>query len=297
MLCSTQHNPLDSDPSIEEGEETDDDEEIESDEEEFDDKVSDSDSASSESGNSSPLSDLVFKLDDIANIISCLYTLSVAMRQPAPQDRLRKYGEIDMSHYEFFDNQHALEKFPSANPCLIKRLGNANTQRRQYFRYRLLHHEKIAKGLDVGPAVSVDKPTIRGLLADPVQGNYMSSRSAINQGAGTVITSQDTGAVITSHGTGTVITSTTISIVPKGTVLRTLDTIEAESDGGKTATSYGTIMETENSKVKLLRVPDPPDADHVFAGNAFQCPYCYSLIIVSNSKAWQYVSIFPYPRI
>jgi len=70
-------------------------EEIENDEEEFD--VPDSESTFSESGSSSPLSDLVFKLDDIAHIISCLYTLSAAMRQPAPQDRLRKYAEEEFS--------------------------------------------------------------------------------------------------------------------------------------------------------------------------------------------------------
>ena len=89
-------------------------------------------------------------------------------------------------------------------------------------------------------------------------------------------------------------TSTTISIVPKSAVLRTqpvLDTIEAESEGSQTATSFGTIMET--GKVKLLKVPDPPDADVVFAGNAFQCPYCYYLIIVKSPRAWRYASISP----
>ena len=106
------------------------------------------DSGSASSGNSDILSDLVFMLEDVANIISCLYSLSVAMRQPAPEDRLQKYADIDMSHYKFFDNQHALEKFPNARQFLIQRLGNANTQRRQYFKYRLLHHEKLAKGLD-----------------------------------------------------------------------------------------------------------------------------------------------------
>ena len=212
------------------------------------------------------------------------------MRQPVPQDRLRKYAEIDLSHYEFFDNQHVLEKFPNADPFLIKRLGNANTQRRQYFKYRLLHHERIAKGLEgVGRAVSsISPPQILDSVpkpdypvphhTDPVRGNDdMPSRGATNQ---------DTMAK----------TSTTISIVPKSSVARVLDTIEVESDGGQTTTSFGTIMEaaTGNSKVKLLKVPDPPDADRVFAGSAFQCPYCYTLIIVKNSKAWEYVSISPY---
>jgi len=221
-------------------------------------------------------------LNDIVTIISCLCTLSVAMRQPVPQDRFPKYAEIDMSHYELFDNQYVLEKFPKANPLLIKRLGNANTQRRQYFKYRLLHHERIAKGLEgMGSVISVDKSTPPGLDvldSDPVQGNDMSSRSATNQDT---LTGTE-GEVITAAKT-----STTISNVPKSSV---------ESDGGQTATSFGTIMEEAagNSKVKLLKVPDPPDADRVFAGNAFQCPYCCTMIIVKNSKAWQYVLKSPY---
>ena len=73
----------------------------------------------------------------------------------------------------------------------------------------------------------------------------------------------------------------------------TLDIIEAESDGGQTAISFGTAQGTATGKLlgKLLKVPDPPNAEHVFAGNAFHCPYCYSLIIVENSKGWQYVSM------
>lgn len=275
MLCSAQLE----NPTIEEVEEIDGGgEDGESDGEEFNDNVS-----ASEAGSGPLLSDLVFMLGDIANIISCLYTLSVAIRQPVPQDRLRKYAEIDLSHYEYFDNQHVLEKFPNAKPLLIQRLGNANTQRRQYLKYRSLHYEKIAKGLEgVERAIPVDKSIVPALddvveavpdHADPGEGHHISSWGT------------------TDHGAETVITSTTISIVPKSAVVPALDTIEAESDEGQTATSFGTIMETSDSEVKLLKVPDPPDADHVFAGNAFQCPYCFSLIIVKNSKAWQYASI------
>ena len=122
------------------------------------------DSGSTTSGNNDVLSDLVFMLEDVANIISCLYSLSAAMRQPA--HRLQNYAEIDMSHYKFFDNQHVFEQFPNAEQFLIQRLGNANTQRRQYFKYRLLHHEKIAKGLD--DAIAMD--SVRGHVTDPIQG-------------------------------------------------------------------------------------------------------------------------------
>jgi len=277
VLCSTQENPADPDPTMEQAEETGGGAAKES-----DDVPDPSRSATSECSSGSALSELVFMLDDIAHIISCLYTLSVAMRQPVPQDRHRKYAEIDLSHYEIFDNQHVLEKFPNAKLLLIKRLGSANTQRRQYFKYRRLHHEKIARGLEhSGPIISGDKAT----FPEPEDASPIAHVDTVHHEADPVHVQEDAGTVITAAKT-----STTISIVPKSAVLRTqpvLDTIEAESDGGQTATSFGTVMET--GKVKLLKVPDPPDADVVFAGNAFQCPYCYCLIIVKNSRAWRYI--------
>lgn len=105
-----------------------------------------------------PCLNLVFILDDTADIISCLYNLSVAIRQPAPQDRLKKYGTIEMLHFRESDEKHVREKFPSAEPFLIQRLGSANTQRRKYFKYQLIYYEKIARGLDdVGATNSVGK--------------------------------------------------------------------------------------------------------------------------------------------
>lgn len=243
-------------------------------------------------GAGAALSDIVFMLADIAHIVSCLYNLrvSIALEQPVRQDRLRKYAEIDVLHYKVFDKQHVLEKFKftDTNHFLISRLGNANTQRRQYFRYRLLHHAKIARGLEsTAPYTKIeDEPVASGaelpdanLLLSVTDHSTQDNPLLINQ-------SRDTATVITGA-----MTSTTISIVPGSAVVRTqsaIDDVVAESDGGQTATSFGTIMDA--GTVTLLRVPAPPNADYVFAGNPFQCPYCYTLIQVNSSKAWRYVS-------
>ena len=88
----------------------------------------------------------------------------------------------------------------------------------------------------------------------------------------------------------TVITSTTVSIVLGSAAA--LDNIEAESDGGQIATSFG-VSDLRTATGKPLRVPDPPDADNVFAVNAFQCPYCFTFIIVKSSREWQNVSVPP----
>ncbi|KAF8540095.1 hypothetical protein BDD12DRAFT_735547, partial [Trichophaea hybrida] len=86
------------------------------------------------------------RIRDISNIITCLYRFSIATQNPAPTDRLQKCSSIDVSAYEFFDIQHVSEKFPSLgkHSYLIKRLGRANTRRRQLLEYHQRHHEKIA---------------------------------------------------------------------------------------------------------------------------------------------------------
>ena len=53
----------------------------------------------------------------------------------------------DTSHFEEHDTAHIRNKFPSADPEIVKHLGKANSFRRQYFRYREEHHRKLAQGL------------------------------------------------------------------------------------------------------------------------------------------------------
>jgi len=114
--------------------------------------------------------------------------------------------------------------------------------------------KKIGRGLEhLVPAISVDKATV----PEPEDAIPIAHVDTVHYKTEPVHVQEDTGTVITAAKT-----STTISIVPKSPVLRTqpvLDTIEAESDGGQTATSCGTVMET--GIVKLLKVADPPDAE------------------------------------
>lgn len=105
---------------------------------------------------------------DIADVITCLYELSVTIRNPAPQDKLEKCQHIDMSVYEFYDMQHVENKYHGAEKYLIDRLGRANTRRRQLLKYHQLHYEKIArrypnttedeKALDASPTIA---PTMK----------------------------------------------------------------------------------------------------------------------------------------
>ncbi|KAF5546497.1 zinc finger transcription factor ace1 [Fusarium mexicanum] len=81
--------------------------------------------------------------------INCLLRLSVSIHNPAPHDRFKKASLTDTSDYEPFDVQHVCNKHPEAPRPVAERLGKAISRRRQYFKYRELHHGKLTSGLEL----------------------------------------------------------------------------------------------------------------------------------------------------
>ena len=217
--------------------------------------------------------DIIFLLDDVKHIISCLYNLSITMRQPVPLDRLQKYAKIDLSHYTLFDRQHARERFPSSPEYLVTRLGDANTKRRQYFQYQLSHHKKIARHID-------ERAQNVTLGNDAYHHKSIVSSADPTQQLERVPAPQDPIACSVTNAAPLL---ATISIIPQDTATlgkaATLDDAEIQSEGGQTATSYGTAAEPKEYI--------PLHEKSVFNGNAFQCPYCYSLIRVQSERAWR----------
>ncbi|KAI1345579.1 hypothetical protein F5Y01DRAFT_52592 [Xylaria sp. FL0043] len=92
----------------------------------------------------SELGQLTKEIDDT---ISHLLRLSISLRNPAPHDRFMSTEYAKVRYFEANDKAHVEAKFPQASQTLIVRLGQALSQRRQYFRYREAHHEKLARGL------------------------------------------------------------------------------------------------------------------------------------------------------
>ncbi|KAI8950036.1 hypothetical protein F4801DRAFT_590656 [Xylaria longipes] len=84
---------------------------------------------------------------EIADIIGNLLRLSMALRNPAPHDRFMSTEYAKVRYFEANDKGHVEAKFKRTSQTLIIRLGQALSQRRQYFRYRESHHEKLARGL------------------------------------------------------------------------------------------------------------------------------------------------------
>ncbi|KAF2972358.1 hypothetical protein GQX73_g1352 [Xylaria multiplex] len=92
-------------------------------------------------------SELSQLLKEIADAIGNLLRLSISLRNPAPHDRFMSTEYAKARYFEANDKAHTEAKFPRASQTLVTRLGQALSQRRQYFRYRESYHEKLAHGL------------------------------------------------------------------------------------------------------------------------------------------------------
>lgn len=130
--------------------------ELEDDEEAFSDDDVDSGGASHTEG--FPETELSQIAIDVADVINCLLRLSVAIRNPAPHDRFAaSISATDTDHYEKYDIQHVEGKFRHIDQALAKRLGKAISRRRQYFKYRESHHQKLSEGV-----LSTGHPVVSG---------------------------------------------------------------------------------------------------------------------------------------
>lgn len=220
-----------------------------------------------------PTTELQGRFSEIIHIITCLYRFSITIRNPTQRDRLQKCASIDVSHYEFFDIQHASNKFPKAEKYLIDRLGKANSTRRQLLKYHEKHHKKLARHIDLPPG---------GALAVLQLNRY----EAVNDGR--ELLARTTGDQSLRHSNSTRAPSTIATTIKTQTTVSThvgglSNTIEVDSDTDRSQTSYTTSV--SGDKGRNIHVP-PPKFDSNFDGNPFECPYCFSITIVHGSQFW-----------
>ncbi|CAM1510793.1 Fc.00g083060.m01.CDS01 [Cosmosporella sp. VM-42] len=84
---------------------------------------------------------------DVKEVVDSLLRLSMTIRNPAPHDRFIASLSTETSHFVIFDIDHVKSKHGMIEPWLAERLGESNSRRRQYFKYRQAHHDKLAYGL------------------------------------------------------------------------------------------------------------------------------------------------------
>lgn len=103
-------------------------------------------------------------LDSVHEVISLLLRLSISVRNPAPHDRWMRYNSTDSSAFEPHDIDNVKSRFPKVSDDLAERLGRANSMRRQFFKYREEHREKLGVGLLPDDSNTVIESTVASSL-------------------------------------------------------------------------------------------------------------------------------------
>jgi hypothetical protein len=105
----------------------------------------------------------------VKTLITSLFRLSMAIRNPAPNSQSTSTFSIDKSFYEQHDIQHVMGKFPNAPQYLSERLGRALSARRQYLSYREEHHNKLTKNIEkIGFEKATTEFTTNSTEATPI---------------------------------------------------------------------------------------------------------------------------------
>lgn len=125
---------------------------------------SDTDSTDSEGENHSLQGDTELRqlMSSIHGATTLLLRLSMAIRNPAPHDQYIMSVDIQKSHFRQFDKRHVREKFPEAAEYIVNTLGEAISRRREYFKYRELHNQKLSEGLSLS---GVDQKSSQSVAA------------------------------------------------------------------------------------------------------------------------------------
>ena len=241
----------------------------------FDEQFSDSDSSDSSNGSSDPGSstELELILEGIRQIISYLYGLAVAIRNPTPLDRFDRSTNVDTSHFEIWDIQHASERFPllsTASPLILQRLGKANSRRRQVFKYNMIHNSKVRHGVDAFTTQVDPVAVLPDRYLDEDQGDLEpTSLKAPNE------ESQRTPSIRAP----TLDTQTTVAtFVEKDTGDAAINFDDGLSETSS-AVSDGPLDET------ALEIPAPPAG--ALEGEYFECPYCYEISRAPSTIQWR----------
>ncbi|KAJ6790296.1 hypothetical protein PWT90_09962 [Aphanocladium album] len=114
----------------------------------------------------------------IRETVDSLLGLSITIRNPAPHDRFMTMSATDISFYEPHDISHVKELYSGLLPWQAQRLGAAISKRRQYFRYRRTHREKLAFGIDDDVDAGLRAPST---LASSIPSNLKDKSSLITR--------------------------------------------------------------------------------------------------------------------
>ncbi|KAL8708515.1 MAG: hypothetical protein Q9225_007585 [Loekoesia sp. 1 TL-2023] len=213
----------------------------------------------------------------MSSFIRNLYQISIIVRtNPAPHDRLIKSAKIDTSFYEFFDERHVQEKYPYASQELARRLGDAISKRRKYFKYREQHRQKLSVSQNQGRI----RDPMAGIQNHPVM--EIQSMSQIADAQKGPADEEETPSLRQPTSTWESTTASTFVAQPSQTPFN-LKTIDQQSDTA-TQTTYESVS---SSAPDRLRIPNPPKVSQDAA--EFECPYCFTIYRFRARERWKQI--------
>ena len=151
---------------------------------------------------------------------------------------------------------------------LIERLGKANAQRRQWLSYKKRHREKLA----INAYSENESPLITRTQV---------SESEVAMSVGGPREEDDQGlSVLTGENkvSTTILSSTKASTIYQSKELDRDMTETEQSESTYSESRFGDFGQETNLAPHL-----PPES---VDGNPFECPYCFSIIIVTGSRSW-----------
>jgi len=226
----------------------------------------DRDAASVSSDQSQPLSELEELLKSCSDTVTSLFRSSVLIRSATTRDRYAKAAAAQGKPFDpRFDVDHVEHKFPRLNQAdwLKKRLGIANTQRRQYLRYCREHRQRMG----------TEKRSVEadgGATQDDRMTRKDGHQDSVRQSSKSYVSSRPPSTLAMTN-------ASTLNVA----ALRSLDEI---SDEAQSQTSYATSLGADEDSV-YLRVPTVPESAK--SGLPFECHYCWTIQTVANSRTWK----------
>lgn len=216
---------------------------------------------------SQPKTEVDLSQDAVKDIIGSLYKIATVIRRPPPADRHTKSINIDVHHFAEFDQRYVCDKFPSADPEVLARLGKGITRRRQLLKYRDLHSTKLNPPAEaIGPKQAASAAIYFETVGRPV----------INPLVGNADKYRDTKSIASGSNLNPSTKATTF--VPQAPII--MEEIQSVAD---TTSSYQSTL----SGHEIIQIPPMPKGLDGEEFETFECPYCHVLCEIQSWQTWK----------
>ncbi|KAK2733554.1 regulator of conidiation-1 [Colletotrichum kahawae] len=192
--------------------------------------------------------------------IDSLFRASVFIRKFKPSDR-RQRATRSKAFDSRADVMYVGERYPmlrTKNESLIPKLGEANARRRQYFKYRRDHREKLASNADDDANKTFQQAELKAGQMGPITENTIKSGT--------------TKASLFEKSEATEFLASTAEAKQKQDMLNMEDNFSAVS-------LANTIIESSEGELQFPPLPSEGEANE-----SFECPYCLEIIQLKSSN-------------